>query len=87
MLLPLVTPEDSTDCNPEPVDLDGTDAGDKDPYVGPIMRNRVKAQDPVLACTNKVRGENTGGSPVSFPSVYHFFDLRRGWNAFSSWFK
>ena len=87
MLLPLVTPEDSTDCDPEPVDLDGIDAGDKDPYVGPITRNRAKAQDPVLACANIVRGEDTGGAPtVSSPSVYHYFDQWRGWNAFS-WFR
>ena len=29
MLLPLVAPEDSTGCDPEPVDPDGTDAGDE----------------------------------------------------------
>ena len=88
MLLPLVAPEDSTNCDLEPVDLDGTDAGDDDPYVGPITRNRAKAQDPVLPWANTLMGKDTGGSPtVSSPSVYCFFDPRRSWKAFSIWFK
>ena len=91
ILLLLVTPEDSTDYGLEPVDLDSTDTWD-DPYVGPITRSRAKAQDSVLACSNTLMDEysykDTGGSPsVSSPSVYHFFDPRRGWNVFFSWFK
>ena len=54
MLLPLIIPEDSTNYDLKPVDPDGTDSEDKDPYVGPMTRNRVKAQDPVLASTNTV---------------------------------
>ena len=92
ILLPLVAPEDSTDNDPEPVDLDSTNAGDDGPYVGPITRSRAKAQDSVFAHTNtwmdEYSYEGTGGFPcVSSPSAYHFFDLRRGWNAFFLWFK
>ena len=79
MSLPLVTPEDSSDCSPEAVDLDSTSAGDEDPYVGPITRSMKKAQDSILAQANTLMDgyfdEDTGGPiTVSFPSVYHFLD-------------
>ena len=60
--------------------------------VGPTIRSRAKAQDSVLAHTNTLMDEyfddDTGGhNTVTPPSVNHYFDLRRGWDAFFSWFK
>ena len=42
VLLPLVPAEDSTDHGPEPVDPDGSNAGDEEMYVGPSTRSRAK---------------------------------------------
>ena len=88
ILLPMVASEDSTDHGLEPDDTDGSYAGDEETNVGPITRSRVKAQESVLVHTNTLVDEHFdddigGPTTVSPSSVYHYFDLRRGWNTFS----
>ena len=92
MLLPVVTPENSTDPGQGPMVPGSSNTEDEDTFAGPITRSRAKAHTSVLACSNTVMEEHfdddTGGPTTVFPcSVYHLFDPRRGWNTFFSWFK